>query len=110
MTRFAGYAAVFDLPDEGGDVVLPGAFARTLSKGENVPLLLQHRQGVVAGSIEKLAEDSRGLQVIARIGEDATGQSAKRLMQQGKLNGLIANSYANFNLRGSFFLLSPIFV
>ena len=88
MTRFAGYAAVFDWPDEGGDVILPGAFARTLANGEAVPLLLQHKKGVVAGSIERLAEDGRGLQVIARIGDDATGEAAKRLMKQGKLNGL----------------------
>ena len=31
--RFAGYAAIFDRPDRGGDVVRPGAFAASLSAG-----------------------------------------------------------------------------
>ena len=29
--RFAGYAAVFDRPDSGGDVVRRGAFAETVT-------------------------------------------------------------------------------
>ncbi|MBM3928449.1 MAG: HK97 family phage prohead protease, partial [Sphingomonadales bacterium] len=37
--RFAGYAAVFDAPDRGGDVIRRGAFAGA----GTVPLLWQHR-------------------------------------------------------------------
>ena len=89
MTRFAGYAALFDLPDQGGDVIARGAFARSLDRtGGRVPLLIQHRGGVIAGEIETLAEDERGLRVIGRLGENAAGRSAGRLMRAGKLNGL----------------------
>lgn len=89
MTRFAGYAALFDLPDLGGDVIAPGAFARTLEKsGGKVPLLVQHRGGAVAGEVETLAEDERGLRVIARLGDGAAGRTAARLLKSGKLNGL----------------------
>ena len=87
MTRFAGYAAVFDHVDEGGDIVKPGAFLRSLKKGP-VPLLLQHRQGRVAGTIEQIGEDKRGLRVIARLGGDAVGERARMLMGQGRLKGL----------------------
>ena len=87
MTRFAGYAAVFDEVDQGGDIIKPGAFTRSLKNGP-VPLLLQHRQGRVAGTIETLAEDNRGLRVIARLGRDAVGKRAEMLMSQGRLKGL----------------------
>lgn len=60
MTRFAGYAAVFDRADRGGDVIRAGAFA---SAGP-VPLLWEH--GGRAGTVEAIAEDGRGLRVIGR--------------------------------------------
>ena len=66
--RFAGYAAVFDLPDSGGDVVRRGAFAEALNDVVEVPLLLQHK-GRPVGRIEHLSEDQRGLRVIAEIAD-----------------------------------------
>ncbi|RED16049.1 HK97 family phage prohead protease [Parasphingopyxis lamellibrachiae] len=68
--RFAGYAAIFDQPDRGGDVIRKGAFSRALGEGSDVPLLWQHERGQVIGCIESLAEDARGLRVIAKL-EDA---------------------------------------
>ena len=65
--RIAGYAAVFDRIDRGGDIVRKGAFARALERGGEVPLLLQHRAGAVVGRIEHLSEDRRGLRVIASV-------------------------------------------
>ena len=67
--RFAGYAAVFDRPDRGGDVVRRGAFARSLAGGA-VPLLWQHEKGRPVGRIDYLREDARGLRVIARVVDD----------------------------------------
>ena len=64
VTRFAGYAAIFDAPDRGGDVVRRGAFR---AEGP-VPLLWQHA-GAPVGEVERLAEDSRGLRVIGRVAE-----------------------------------------
>lgn len=60
--RFAGYAAVFDRVDRGGDVVRAGAFAGA----GPVPLLWQHR-GSPVGAIESVAEDAQGLRVIGTI-------------------------------------------
>ncbi len=63
--RFAGYAAIFDAPDHGGDVIRKGAFAHALRA--DIPLLWQHDAGKVIGRIESLSEDARGLRVIARL-------------------------------------------
>lgn len=82
--RFAGYAAVFDRVDRGGDVVRAGAFAASLRAGPAVPLLWQHRPGAVVGVIETLAEDARGLRVVARV----THPTAAGLVARGALTGL----------------------
>ena len=82
--RFAGYAAVFDRVDRGGDVVRSGAFLRSLAAGGAVPLLWQHRPGAVIGTIEALAEDKRGLRVVARV----THPTAAALVARGALTGL----------------------
>jgi uncharacterized protein len=65
--RFAGYAAIFDRVDRGGDVVRRGAFAASLAEGRSIPLLWQHDPGRVIGTVEMLAEDACGLRVVARV-------------------------------------------
>ena len=83
--RFAGYAAVFDTVDRGGDVVRKGAFTRSLKDGPSeVPLLWQHQAGTVIGKIEHLSEDERGLRVIAAVAD----ARAANLLASGKLDGL----------------------
>lgn len=82
--RFAGYAAVFDRVDRGGDVVRAGAFAASLRARPIVPLLWQHRPGAVIGIIETLAEDARGLRVVARV----THVTAAGLVTRRALTGL----------------------
>ena len=82
--RFAGYAAVFDRPDKGGDIVRRGAFAKALERKSEVPLLWQHKAGAVIGRVEHLSEDSRGLRVIASVGD----AGASRLLGGGKVDGL----------------------
>jgi HK97 family phage prohead protease len=82
--RFAGYAAVFDRIDRGGDIVRAGAFARALKSGSTVPLLWQHQKGRPIGRIEMLAEDRRGLRVIGKV---VDGEAA-RLLGAGAVRGL----------------------
>ena len=86
--RFAGYAAIFGRPDSGGDVIRPGAFKIALERGQEIPLLWQHRAGTVLGRIDHLSEDSRGLRVIATIGASDDAKRAARLLESGKLDGL----------------------
>ena len=75
--RFAGYAAVFDRPDSGGDVVRACAFAQALKGAGEVPLLLQHK-GAPIGRIEHLSEDKRGLRVIAHVADRRVAEMVKR--------------------------------
>lgn len=83
--RLAGYAAVFDRPDRGGDVVRAGAFARSLGRGAGaVPLLWQHDPARPIGRVEYLKEDRRGLRVIGRL----VDARAARLVGAGAVRGL----------------------
>jgi hypothetical protein len=87
--RFAGYAAVFDRVDRGGDVVRAGAFSRSLKRGPtSVPLLWQHDGGKPIGRIEYLREDRRGLRVIARLSDGGAGREAAALLKAGSVAGL----------------------
>lgn len=65
--RFAGYAAVFDHPDRSGDIVRRGAFAG--APGSGLPVLRQHDAARRIGTVDTLAEDDRGLRVIATLDE-----------------------------------------
>ena len=65
--RLAGYAALFEAQDRGGDIIARGAFADSLAKNHRIPLLWQHDPDHPIGSVEMAAEDARGLRVIARL-------------------------------------------
>jgi HK97 family phage prohead protease len=85
--RFAGYAAVFDKVDRGGDVVRAGAFAGVAAAG--VPLLWQHGPGSVIGVVDSAREDKRGLRVIGRVSRrTAAGREAAAALEAGTVDGL----------------------
>jgi HK97 family phage prohead protease len=81
--RFAGYAAIFERADRGGDVIRAGAFARSLRRGA-VPLLWQHDAARPIGRIEYLKEDRRGLRVIGRL----VDARAAGLLKEKAVSGL----------------------
>nr|WP_310523001.1 HK97 family phage prohead protease [Polymorphobacter sp.] len=83
--RIAGYASVFGVPDTGGDVVLPGAFAGV---GTGMPLLWQHDIKEPIGFVETLREDDRGLRVVARVVASGRGEQAVQLLRAGAIDGL----------------------
>ncbi|WP_068076086.1 HK97 family phage prohead protease [Novosphingobium lentum] len=88
--RFAGYAAIFGKRDSGGDVILPGAFAATLSaraaSGQPLPLFWQHRPDRPIGWIDTVAEDARGLRVTGTLSDPAA--TGTTLLRAGSVNGL----------------------
>ncbi len=86
--RFAGYAAVFNRLDNGGDVIRPGAFARALEGSATVPLLWQHKSGEVIGRVERIQEDARGLRVIGSLDGGRRGRSIGSLLQRRAVDGL----------------------
>lgn len=72
-----GYAALFGVEDQSGDIVRAGAFSRTLRRRDLPPMLLQHRSGAIAGRWVRLIEDGRGLYVRGLIENDAAHALAK---------------------------------
>jgi HK97 family phage prohead protease len=85
--RIAGYAALFDVADGARDIILPGAFSRTLAeRGEDLPLFWQHRADARIGTIESIAEDARGLRVIALI--ERAASRAATLLSTRAVSGL----------------------
>lgn len=90
--RFAGYAAIFDRVDRGGDVVRAGAFgpdAEGKLAAAGVPLLWQHGPASVIGMVESAREDARGLRVIGRVSRaSAAGREAAAAIAQGAVDGL----------------------
>jgi HK97 family phage prohead protease len=59
---FSGNASVFGVKDLAGDVIEPGAFRKSLSKGPSrVKMLWSHNPSEPIGVWTELREDSRGL-------------------------------------------------
>lgn len=100
--RFAGYAAIFDRVDRGGDVVRPGAFA---GLGAPVPLLWQHR-GPPVGAIERVEEDGRGLRVIGSVSAPALAAQVAAGAVRGLSFGYRVKAARHGSGRGSRELLS----
>lgn len=88
--RIAGYASLFGQPDQGGDIVQPGAYAASLAAGgARIKMLWQHDPAQPIGIWEDVREDGRGLWVKGRL-LDATqkGREAAALVQAGAIDGL----------------------
>lgn len=86
--RFAGYAAVFDRVDNGGDIVRPGAFSHSLAARRPVPLLWQHKAGAVIGTVERIAQDRRGLRIIGQVDGGERGRWVASMVKRGAVDGL----------------------
>jgi len=89
---FEGYASTWD-EDSYGDVIMPGAFKRTLAahaaKGRAVPVLWQHWPDQPIGVTLEAREDEVGLWVKGRlILEVEQAREALALMKAGALGGL----------------------
>ncbi len=86
--RFAGYAAIFNRIDKGGDIIRPGAFG-TLAEGQSLPLLWQHSPDQCIGSISYAREDQRGLRVIGSLSTATrAGREAATMLESGGVKGL----------------------
>lgn len=89
--RFAGYASAFGLVDESGDVVMPGAFAKSLARRgrAGVRMLFQHDPKEPVGVWEAIREDSFGLWVEGRLVPGVPRADAlRRLIERRAVDGL----------------------
>lgn len=91
---FKGYASVFGELDSYRDIVLPGAFKKSLhrdyaEKKRSVPMLWQHNSSNPIGIYTKIDEDEVGLYVEGECNMDVQqGRECHSLMKQGALSGL----------------------
>jgi HK97 family phage prohead protease len=93
---FSGLAAAFSL-DQGGDIIMPGAFKRTLadwkrSKNRKIPLIDTHNymSGVASiGHMTEAAEVSDGLETTFKfLEDDPTADAIRKRVKAGILSGL----------------------
>ena len=86
-----GYASLFGEIDAARDMVMPGAFARTLRQRgiRRVPMLFQHDPAEPVGVWLELVEDFRGLRARGRlIPEVARARELIALVRAGAVDGL----------------------
>lgn len=92
--EFEGYASVFDVVDSYGDVVVKGAFEKTLKKWRErkdfPPVLWQHQMDEPIGPFTEMKEDERGLFVKGRllIEDDPLAKRALAHMKAGSVKGM----------------------
>lgn len=102
---FEGYAAVYDRPSKmiafpsvrGGapfrEVIQPGAFTKTLAETPDVTLRYQHQMSTLplartrAGTMT-LAEDERGLRVLASLPDNEWGRPVRDSIARGDIAGM----------------------
>lgn len=88
--RIAGYASLFGLPDQGNDVVMPGAFARSLAERRApVRFLWQHDASEPIGVWDEVTETANGLYVSGRLAlATRRGAEALALLRMGAIDGV----------------------
>lgn len=88
---FEGYASLFHREDLGRDIVMPGAFAESLTKrgATGIRMLFQHDPNQPIGTWLKIYEDARGLFVRGKLAtEVARAREVLSLMRAGAIDGL----------------------
>lgn len=88
-----GYASVFGNVDKQGDIMEPGSFTRSISawkaKGRPVPVLWQHDAFQPIGATTDIVEDTKGLNIRARLIKGVQkAEEAHLLAKAGVLGGL----------------------
>lgn len=90
--EFEGHGSIFGNVDLGGDVVLPGAFKRTLAdhkKSGSMPSMFwMHKPDQVAGVWHDVREDGKGLYVRGELVDTQLGNEMRTLLQKKAVRGL----------------------
>ena len=86
--RIEGYASRFGERDQGGDIVVKGAYSGSLSRTKP-KMLWQHDPSQPIGVWDEVAEDDTGLYVKGRILDAVEkGREARALIEAGAIDGI----------------------
>ena len=88
---FEGYASIFGNKDLGNDVVMQGAFSKSIKykKPKQIKLLYQHKTDEPIGVIDEIEEDRKGLKIKGRLAlETQRGKETFELMKMGALDSM----------------------
>jgi uncharacterized protein len=88
---FVGYASLFGVRDQAGDMVMPGAFRASLRKRPpaDVRMLFQHDPAEPVGTWLDMRENDRGLYVRGRLDPNVQrGRELLSLLESKGLDGL----------------------
>ena len=88
---FEGYASIFGNKDLGNDVVVEGAFAKSIARrgAKGVKMLYQHDAKQPIGVYDEIIEDDRGLRVKGRLAlATQRGREVFERMKMGAIDGL----------------------
>ncbi len=90
--EFEGYGAIFGNVDRGGDVILPGAFTKSLGAhgrdGTLPQMLWMHDPKMVPGRWMAMSEDSAGLHVKGELADTTLGREMHTLLAMKAVRGL----------------------
>jgi len=90
--EFEGHGSIFGNEDLGGDVVMPGAFKRTLAKHKKDNSLPQmfwmHDPSRVCGKWLDMSEDENGLRVKGVLALTPLGEEIRTLLKMDAVRGL----------------------
>lgn len=113
--EFKGHAAIFGNVDDGGDMIIEGAFTDTLKdRGDKVRVLWNHSSGDPIGHPTQMQEDNLGLFVRGQLNLDVQrGSEARSLLKAGDIDGLsigfrVAKNGAEFDEDTGIFKLQKL--
>ena len=73
-TIIVGYAATYGNTDNVNDVIIPGAFTKSLANSFKVKMLYQHNPSDVVGIWDDFYDDETGLLVKGRLADTPRGK------------------------------------
>ena len=79
-----GYGSYFDNKDADNDIILRGAYRKTIEEnGDRVKYLYQHNMMQPIGKMKELYEDDKGLMFVAEVPKTSLGKDVIELMKAG---------------------------
>jgi len=90
--QFEGHGSIFGNVDLGGDIVIPGAFKRTLAEHKRKGVLPQmfwaHQMDQVPGKWLEMGEDDTGLRVKGELADTQLGNDTHTLLKMDAVRGM----------------------